>query len=311
MLSIVIPTYNEEKNVKLVYIQLKSVLKDLRKKYEIIFVDDGSTDETFDILKKLAKTDRNLKIIRFKRNFGQSAAISAGFQKCRGDVIISMDADLQNNPSDIPNLLKKLDNYDIVCGWRKKRNDPLVSKRLPSLLSNWLASKLTDVRIHDFGCTLRAYKKQVIQDLCIYGEMHRYIPAIAYQYGYSIGEIEVKHNPRKFGITKYKTNRLFKGLSDLLTIAFIERYGMKPAHLFSSLGIISFVLGSLVLLTLIFISLIYWGTSIIRPALYVSLILILGGIQFVTFGLLSEMITRVRYEMGGKKFYKIDRTVNL
>jgi len=310
MLSVVIPTYNEEKNVKLLYNQLKQVLDAFKQKYEIIFVDDGSTDKTFLILKKLAKKDKKLKIIRFKRNFGQSAALAAGFDHATGEVIVTMDADLQNYPSDIPKLLKKLNKTDIVCGWRKHRKDAFISKRLPSFISNWLARKLTKVNIHDFGCTLRVYRREVIEDLDVYGELHRYIPALAKAAGYSVVEVQVKHSARKYGKTKYKLSRLFKGMSDLLTLTFLERFSTRPAHLFNSIGLLSFGIGSLILLVLVVNTLIYWRTTIVRPALYLSIILILGGIQFVTLGLMSEMITRLRYDMEGKKFYKIKETIN-
>jgi glycosyltransferase involved in cell wall biosynthesis len=310
MLSVIIPTYNEEENVKLLYKQLKNVLDTLKNTYEIIFIDDGSIDKTFSILKELAKRDKKLKIIRLKRNYGQSAALAAGFNHAKGEVIITMDADLQNHPSDIPKLIKKLNKADIVCGWRKRRKDALISKRIPSLISNWIARRLTKVNIHDFGCTLRAYKKNVIEDLDIYGELHRYIPALAKMTGHSVVEVEVKHSARKHGKTKYKISRLFKGMSDLLTLTFLERFGTRPAHAFNSLGLMSFGVGGLILLILIVDSLINWGTSIVRPALYLSIILILGGIQFITLGLMSEMITRLRYDLEDKKFYKIKEIIN-
>jgi glycosyltransferase involved in cell wall biosynthesis len=310
MLSIIIPAYNEEENIKPIYNQLKIVLKNLRKKYEIIFIDDGSNDKTFENLKNLALRNKTIKIIRFKRNFGQSAALAAGFNYAKGEIIITMDADLQNHPSDIPRLIKKLNNADIVCGWRKNRKDPFISKRLPSFISNWLARKFTKVEIHDFGCTLRVYKRDVIKDLDIYGELHRYIPALAKAAGYSVTEVQVEHSARKHGKTKYKFNRFFKGMSDLLTLAFLERFGTRPAHLFNSIGLFSFGIGSLILLFLVINTLIYWGTSIVRPSLYLSVILILGGIQFITLGLMSEMITRLHYELEDKKFYKIKEIIN-
>lgn len=311
MLSVIIPAYNEEENVKTIYLQLIKVLNKLKYIYEIIFIDDGSKDRTLQILKQLAKNDKKLKIISFNRNFGQSAAISAGFQCAKGNIIVTMDADLQNDPADIPKLLNKLgEGYDVVCGWRKKRNDPFVKKKLPSMISNFITSKLTGLKIHDFGCTFRVYKKQVVKDIGIYGEMHRYIPALALFEGYSVGEIEVKHNPRLRGETKYGISRIFKGLSDLITMSFIEKYGMRPGHFFTPIGIVSFIIGSLILTYLVAISLIY-RVSIIRPALYVSMVLILGGIQFVIFGILSEMLTKIRYEIKHEKFYKVRGTFNL
>jgi len=310
MLSVVIPTFNEEENVKLLYSQLKKVLVKLKKKYEIVFVDDGSQDETFNILSELAKSDKKLKIIRFRRNFGQSAAISAGFQYAKGNVIITLDADLQNDPSDIPKLLKKLNQgYDVVCGWRKKRKDPFFTKKLPSMFSNWIASKLTELKIHDFGCTLRAYKKEVVEYIDVYGEMHRYIPALAKLDGYSITEVEVKHQQRKRGKTKYNILRIFKGLSDLLTLIFLEKFGTRPGHIFISSGVLSVFVGFFILLGLIIHQKIYNIPTIARPLLYISIIMMIGGVQFVTFGILSEIITKLRYEIRGK-FYKIKKIVN-
>jgi len=310
MLSIVVPAYNEEKNIIPLYEQLKDILHGFGP-YEIIFVDDGSYDNTFKILKNIASKDRKVKVIRFKRNFGQSAALNAGFRNSKGEIIITMDADLQNHPSDIPKLLDKIHRFDIVCGWRKNRQDPLFSKKMPSLISNWLARKLTGVDIHDFGCTLRAYKKDVVDDLDVYGELHRYIPAIAKINKYSVTEVSVKHSARRYGKTKYGMKRLFKGMSDLLTVAFLERFGKRPGHFFNSLGLTSFGIGSLILFILVLHTLINWGISIDRPLLYISIILIIGGIQFTTLGLMSEMITRLRYEMEGRKFYKIKETINL
>ncbi|MDI6825957.1 MAG: glycosyltransferase family 2 protein [Candidatus Aenigmarchaeota archaeon] len=309
MLSVVIPAYNEEENIKLLYGKLKQVLDKLKQKYEIIFVDDGSEDKTFSVLSKLAKLDRKLRIIRFKRNFGQSAAISAGFQHAKGNIIITLDADLQNDPSDIPKLLENLSKgYDIVCGWRKKRKDPFFTKKLPSTFSNWVASKLTGLKIHDFGCTLRAYKKEVVKDMDVYGEMHRYIPALARLDGYSVTEVEVKHHSRKRGKTKYNIFRIFKGLSDLVTLVFIEKFGTRPGHIFISAGVLSGFVGFLILSGLIIHQKIYNVPTIVRPLLYISIIMMFGGVQFVTFGILSEMITKLRYEIKGK-FYKIKEII--
>lgn len=310
MLSIVIPLYNEEENIEPLYADLKRVLDGIGQEYEIIVVDDGSTDKSFDILKEIATKDSKLRIIRFKRNFGQSTAMSAGFQNAKGDVIVTLDADLQNDPSDIPNLLSELDKgYDVVCGWRKERKDPFFTKRLPSLFSNWLAHLLYNLKIHDSGCTLRAYRKEVVKDLSLYGEMHRYIPFLLAFEGNSVGEVEVKHSPRKYGKTKYNFLRLLKGISDLFTLIFIEKFGTRPGHIFGSLGITISAVSSLILAYLLFIGLAY-NANINRPIFYISLIMIIVGIQTITFGFLSEVITRMRYDLEGKKFYKIKEIVN-
>lgn len=312
MLSIVIPTYNEQENVRLLYTKLKNVLNRLKIRHEIIFIDDGSTDKTFKNLKEIASKDKSLKIIKFKRNFGQSAAISAGFRHAKGDVIITLDADLQNNPADIPKLLNKLNKgYDVVCGWRKKRDDPFFKKRVPSAISNWLASKITGLKIHDFGCTLRAYKKRVIKDLEVYGEMHRYIPALAKIEGYSVAEVEVSHQRRKKGRTKYNILRIFKGMSDLITLTFVEKFGTRPGHIFSSLGIFISFFGFVLLSYLIILDRLDPSFNLPnRTLLFVSILMMLSGIQFITIGVLSEMITRVRYEIEDKKFYKIKEIIN-
>ncbi|GAH85596.1 unnamed protein product, partial [marine sediment metagenome] len=196
-LSVVIPSFNEEENIKLLYPKLKSVLEGLKKNYEIIFVDDGSTDQTYDFLRKICQDDENVKVLVFRRNFGQSAAISAGFDYARGDIIVTLDADLQNDPEDIPRLLEKMnEGFDVVSGWRVKRKDPLLTRRLPSYISNWLISVLTGVKLHDHGCSLKAYKKEVAKEIKLYGEMHRFIPALASWVGTSICEVKVRHSPR-------------------------------------------------------------------------------------------------------------------
>lgn len=312
MLSIVVPAYNEQENVRPLYTKLKDVLGQLGTEYEIIFIDDGSTDGTFGDLKEIASKDKSFKVIRFKRNFGQSAAISAGFRHAKGDVIITLDADLQNNPEDIPKLIDKLnEGCDVVCGWRKKRDDPLFRKRIPSHISNWLASRITGISIHDFGCSLRVYKKQVIKDLEVYGEMHRYIPALARIEGYSVAEVEVSHQRRKKGKTKYNISRIFKGMSDLITLTFIEKFGSRPGHIFSSLGMLVFGLGIMLLAYLVAYDILNPLFNLPnRTLFFVSILMMLSGIQFVTIGILSEMIARVRYEIEDKKFYKIKEIIN-
>lgn len=310
-LSVVIPTFNEEKNVKELYSSLKKVLKKIKKKYEIIFVDDGSTDNTFSILKNISKRDRNLKIIKFRKNFGQSAAFSAGFKYSKGKVMITLDADLQNDPRDIPKLLKKInEGFDVVCGWRKNRKDSFLSKKLPSIISNWLARKITKLKIHDFGCSLRAYKRGVVKELKLYGEIHRYIPALAYFNGYTVTEIEVRHHTRKHGKSKYKPFRLFKGLSDLITIAFFSWFGDRPSHIFNSLGLIISSSGFILLIGLIIKDLIDPTFDLSnRTLLFISILIIFSGIQLVTTGLMSEMMTKIRYQLEEKQFYKISRIV--
>jgi glycosyltransferase involved in cell wall biosynthesis len=311
MLSIVIPAYNEEENVKIIYSQLKKVLDNLKDKYEIIFVDDGSKDKTFQNLKFIANNDSKVKVIRFNRNFGQSSALSAGFRQSKGNIIITLDADLQNDPQDIPKLIEKLkEGFDVVCGWRKERKDD-IKKKFPSIISNWIASKVMNLKIHDFGCTLRAYKKEVVEDMEIYGEIHRYLPALALFEGYSVTELKVKHNPRRYGKSKYKTFRIFKGLSDIISLTFLKWIGPKPTYLINSLGIITLGVGIFSLIYLLISSLIYRTFNFTsRISFFITFLTILIGIQFIIFGILSEMITKIMYDIKGKRFYKIKEILN-
>lgn len=308
-LSVVIPCYNEEDSIETLYNELKRVLTSLETNHEIVFVDDGSSDQTLTILRRIHEGDPRVKIIRFRRNFGQSPAISAGFDYAEGDVIITMDADMQNDPSDIPLLLEKIEEgYDVVSGWRANRNDPL-SKRIPSKLSNWLASKLTGVKLHDFGCTLKAYRREVVEGVKLYGEMHRYIPAITSWIGVSIAEIEVKHHPRKSGTSKYGMTRLIRGMLDLITVTFLLSYSTRPLQLFGIPGIISFFIGFVIGAELT-IERLFLGVSISdRPLLLLAVLLVILGIQFITMGLLGEIIARTYYEAQDKPIYAVKEVV--
>lgn len=309
MISVVIPTFNEEESVEQLYGELVAALASTQTRYEIIFVDDGSNDGTYEILKRLCNRDERIKAIVFRRNFGKSAALSAGFRYAKGQTIISIDADLQNNPSDIPKLLAKLnEGYDLVCGWRRKRKDPLLTKRVPSKVYNYLISKLLKLEIHDSGCALRAYRRQVTEDLDLYGEMQRFIPAWVSLKGYLITEVEVKHRPREHGETKYGPLRIFGGLADLATITFIQRFGTRPGHIFNSVGIAASILGFL-LLVLLTVASVVFGTATPSFPLYLAIILALGGIQCVTIGMLSEIMTRIRYHLEGKAFYSIREVI--
>ena len=310
MISVVIPAFNEEKNINPLYSELKTILEKLQEDFEVIFIDDRSTDSTFSVLRKIADQDKRLKIIRFRKRYGQSAALLAGFRHAEGEIIVTLDADLQNDPADIPELLKKMKSgFDVVCGWRKERKDPLFTKRMPSLISNWIASKLTGAQIHDLGCTLRSYKSKVVSDIDIYGEMHRYIPLLAMNEGYSVSEVEVRHRRRRHGKTKYNVLRFVRGLTDLLILA-LERVEARPTYIFVGLGITILAIGLLLLI----IAVLYRSTPILRapiwePIFILSLMVMLG-IQFLLVGVLSEMLLRIRYHLEGRKFYKISEIVN-
>ena len=304
MISVVIPAFNEEENIKLLYSELKMVLGEVQDSFEIIFIDDGSTDRTFEVLKGLVKKNKDLKAIKLARRFGQSSALLAGFRNSSGDTVITLDADLQNDPKDIPRLIQRLrEGYDVVCGWRKDRKDPFLSKIIPSNISNWIARRLTGLEIHDFGCTFRAYRRQVVDELELYGEKHRYIPALASMEGFLVTEVEVEHHPRRYGKTKYSLLRTIRGLTDLLVIA-LERFEARPTYFFTGLGIATLLLG-LFLLVGVSIS---WGTFFQlswETLLLLGVLPIVVGFNLITAGILSEMILKVRYDVENRKFYKI------
>jgi len=309
-ISIVIPVYDEEENIKDLYAKLGEVLPSITESYEIIFVDDGSTDNSFNILKEINKKDEKVKAIKFRRNFGQTAAISAGFDYSKGDVIITMDGDLQNDPGDIPLLLEKInEGYDVVSGWREDRKDPLFTKKLPSKFSNWLASKLTGVKLHDFGCTLKAFRREVMENIDLYGEMHRYIPALASWMGVSIAEVKVRHRPRQHGKTKYGITRLMRGMLDLITVKFLLSYSTRPLQLFGIPGVISFFAG-FVIGAYLTIGRLFFGMGLAdRPLLLLAVLLVFLGVQFITMGLLGEVIARTYYEAQGKPIYAVKEII--
>ena len=308
-LSIVLPVYNEEDNILPLYQKLTHALKGLKKTYEIIVVDDGSSDGSLEELKKLRKKDRTIRIIVFRKNFGQSAAINAGFSHAKGEVIIVMDADLQNDPDDIKNLLKKMkDRYDVVSGWRFQRDDSL-SKRIPSRISNWLHRKLTGLDIHDSGCTLKAYSKGSVEGLELYGEMHRYIPALIAAKGFRIGEVKVEHHAREHGKSKYGGGRLLRGALDLLFIHFMTKYSSRPLHFFGILGILQIMLGFVIAaikITDLYIKFDRTGQwEQFGPLLLLAFFLIVIGVLFVLFGFLAEIIIRIYFSEPKRTNYLI------
>jgi len=311
-LSIVIPVYNEEKNLKLLYKKIKAVIDKIPAKtlpvrgYETIFINDGSTDKSEKILKEIAKKDKRFKVISFVKNFGQTAALSAGFEKSRGEVIITLDADLQNDPADIPKLLAKIDEgYDVVSGWRKKRRDPFL-RTLLSSIANIIISKTTNVRLHDTGCTLKAYKKEFVKDLELFGEMHRFLPALVAQKGAKLTEAEVAHHPRKHGQSNYGLMRTFKVLLDLLTVKFFGSFATKPIYVFGGGGLLLLFLGFLSA-TFVVIRKVCLGGEWISPMLFIAVLLIIVGVQFLLMGLLAEIQIRTYFASTKKPYYKIKR----
>jgi len=304
-ISVVIPVYNEEESIEALYKELKSVLDNIKKTYEIIFVDDGSTDKSFEILEKLHNKDKKVKVIKFRRNFGQTSAISAGFDFSRGEVIITLDGDLQNDPQDISKLLKKINKgYDVVSGWRKERKDPFLRKKIPSKISNSLSRRLTGVKIHDFGCTLKAYRRKSLEGIELYGEMHRFIPAIVAWKGFKVGEVKVNHRPRKFGRTKYGMTRIIKGFLDLLLVVFWKKYSTRPIYLFGTLGLLLSLVGFLLGMYLTLMKIFYNVSLSERPLLLLAVLLIILGVQFIIFGLLADIMIKIYYRK--EKAYNIE-----
>ena len=307
--SVVIPLYNEEENVRELHARLKTVLDALGKDYEVLFIDDGSTDSTLSLLQDIQAQDNRIVVLSLRRNFGQTAAFAAGFDYSRGDIIITMDGDLQNDPNDIPKLIEMMKDNDLVSGWRKKRKDPFLSRRLPSVMANWLISKVTGVNLHDYGCSLKAYKRDVIKNLKIYGEMHRFIPAVASWYGVRIAEVETTHHPRLRGKSKYGISRTVRVVLDLITVKFLQSFSTKPLQFFGPIGLLSGALGFLISLYLA-LGKFFMGREIGgRPLLLLGALLIIVGIQFIGMGLLGEMMVRVYHETQKKPIYVIKKVI--
>lgn len=291
-LSFVIPAKDEQESIELLYQEIIEVVKNIGKQFEIIFVDDGSKDRTFQVLKKINRRDRRVKILRLRGNFGKSTALQVGFNHCRGKIIFTLDADLQDNPKEILAFLKKLDEgFDLVSGWKKKRHDPHLGKVLPSRIVNFLTQILTGVKIHDTNCGFKAYRKEVIDNLNLYGELYRFIPVIAAKQHFKVGEVVVEHRPRRFGKTKFGWERGIKGILDLLTIIFLTGYIRRPGHFFGTLGFISFFLGFIIGLYIAYLRFTTGTIQYRQPLLFLGMLLMIIGIQLISTGLLGEMIT--------------------
>jgi len=310
-LSLVIPVYNEEKSLPVLYQELTSTCRKLGKSYEIIFVDDGSQDASYAELKTFQKQDPSVILIKLRKNFGQTPALSAGFDHAQGEIVITLDADLQNDPNDIPLFIQKIEEgYDIASGWRRKRKDRFLSRRLPSIIANWLISFITRVKLHDYGCTLKAFRKEVIKNIKLYGELHRFIPAIASQLGVSIAEVEVHHRPRKFGKSKYSFFRFTRVILDLLTVKFLLSYSTRPLQIFGFIGLISGIVGGIIGLILSYQRLILQQSISGRPLLLLAILLIVIGIQFITLGLLAEIMVRAYHESSDRRTYFIQEILD-
>ncbi|MDA8172722.1 MAG: glycosyltransferase family 2 protein [Nitrospiraceae bacterium] len=309
-LSVIIPVYNEQENIRPLYDALKPVLEAMGVGYEIIFVDDGSTDGTAAAIEGLA-SDPNVRALEFRRNFGQTAAFAAGFDHAEGEVIITMDGDLQNDPIDIPKLFDMVRNgkYDLVSGWRKNRQDSFLNRKLPSMLANWLIGKVTGVKLHDYGCSLKAYRRDVVKNLKLYGEMHRFIPAVANWYGVNVAEVETTHHPRLRGKSKYGIGRTVKVFLDLITVKFLQSFSTKPIQFFGPMGLASTAGGMVISLYLAAQKLLLGKSIGGRPLLLLGVLLIIIGVQLIGMGLLGEMIVRVYHESQKKPIYALKKII--
>ena len=300
--SVVIPVMNEQENVEILYNRTRDVLDEMQGSYEIIFVDDGSTDKTYESLRKIYEKAQNLKVIKFRKNFGQSAPMAAGFEQARGNVVISMDGDLQNSPEDIPAMVKKLDDgCDIVAGWRKDRKDKMLIRKVPSRIANMFIRFLTGVRLHDTGCSLKVYRSEIIKRIRLYGEMHRFIPALARIEGAKILEMEVTHHPRKFGKSKYNLTRTFRVMMDLTTLHLFVKYLPKPVHFFGMLGLVSNLIGISALIK--FASLAISGIhdpENINVLLSLAFLMLASGCQFIFLGLIASMVVKTGEKQNSK-----------
>lgn len=307
MISVVIPIHNEEPSILPLYDRLTAVMEQVQQPYELIFIDDASSDRSFDLLANLVEIDARLKVIRLRRNFGQTAALAAGFDEANGDIIISMDGDLQHAPEDIPTLLERLnEGYDIASGWRKNRVDNLVLRKIPSRIANWLMARVSGVKLHDFGTTFKAYRSEILQDVKLYGELHRFIPALASFYGAKVVEVPISNINRPAGQSHYGISRTFHVIFDILTIKFLLKYFTRPMHFFGKLGLLGVLSGGIIMAYLTVFKLL--GGELVQdhgPLMIAGALLLLGGIIMFSTGLLGEIMMRTYFESQGRRIYAV------
>ncbi len=309
-ISIVIPIYNEQESVEEGHRELSSVMGALSERYEILYVDDGSRDATLEKLTQIARSDPHVRVVQFRRNFGQTAAMAAGLEYSRYDIVVTLDGDLQNDPHEIPMMVAKLrEGYDLVAGWRKNRQDKWFSRKLPSKIANWVISTSTKVRLHDYGCTLKVMTGEIAHGIRLYGEMHRFIPALADELGARIAEVPVNHRARKFGQSKYGISRTIRVILDLLTVKFLLGFSKRPIHLFGTVGLLSTFLGFGLFVWMTYERMIRHVPMGNRPLLSLAVMLVLIGLQFLVFGLLAEVLARTYYESQRKKIYTVRRII--
>jgi glycosyltransferase involved in cell wall biosynthesis len=309
--SVVVPIYNEEESIPHLYERLTAALTALGRPYEIIAVDDGSRDRSFTLLRELAAADERLRVVRFRRNFGQTAAFAAGFDRARAPWIVTIDADLQNDPDDIGALLAKAETgYDVVSGWRARRQDPFLNRRLPSIIANRLISWATGVSLHDYGCSLKVYSAEVVKNISLYGELHRFIPAIASWQGVAVTEMAVNHHARKFGRSKYGIGRTVRVMLDLITVRFLLSFSTRPMQVFGLIGLLSSALGGVLLAYLGYVRLVLQQNIGDRPLVLLAVLMVLIGVQFLGMGLLGELMIRTYYETQRKPIYTVREELN-
>lgn len=308
--SVVVPVYNEVENVEPLCREILAVMDGLGVAYEVIFVDDGSTDGTFSRLEALVSAYDRVKVVKLRRNFGQTAAMAAGFDHASGKIIVSMDGDMQNDPAEIPRLLEKIaEGYDVVSGWRARRQDRFLTRRLPSMVANWIISRLTGVPLHDYGCSLKAYRREILQDVRLYGEMHRFIPALCRWMGAKVTEVRVNHRPRTNGRSKYGLSRIVRVALDMLVVKFLMSFLTKPIQVFGGMGLVLGGVGFFIGVYLSYVKFVLGQGIGGRPLLLLAVLLMSAGLQLMVLGLLGEVITRTYYESQGKTVYRVERVL--